>query len=331
MLESVKDKFLNNSNTSEIVKTYSLNLLFKSKDEEVDHKSNDDNYYHLIIELSTLAIEKYLSGISMDELVHAGECLLSGNQRFWKMINTGELQDLKSLELELRLLYKKNYNKNLPDRIITLIKMFSADEKLSYLKGQLCSANIPNFKVAPFELNSRHAFDSIVKEYFVDLKKEAELLVNDQVKAIPYKMYGPNWSRLPIYRNGKFEDKYEPSMPNTFAFVKKCEELGRLISFDLLLMEPGKKLFHHSDGFAFFDNWQLGLIIPNDCGLNVMGEKIMHEEGKSFLFNDSFNHYAWNGSEERRVIATAWVVHREWSEDEVHALKFLAKTMKWGS
>ncbi len=57
----------------------------------------------------------------------------------------------------------------------------------------------------------------------------------------------------------------------------------------------------------------------------------MHEEGKSFLFNDSFNHYAWNGSEERRVIATAWVVHREWSEDEVHALKFLAKTMKWGS
>lgn len=327
MLELIKNEFLTEKIRLDILDKYSLNLLFRNDEKKVEYRSNNNDYFDLIFDFKPEIESYYTKNLSIDDLIHRGKCVISGNQRFWKMLNSKESLELKNIELELRLLFKKD----IPSRVIQLIKMLSGQEKIKYQKGQLCSATIPDFKVLPYEINSDFSFNKFVDDYYEDIKEEAKLLINNQVKTTPYKMYGPAWSRLAIFRNGHFEEEHLSQLPKTYQFAKECEKLGRLISFDLLLMEPGKKLYYHSDGFAFFDNWQLGVIVPEDCGLEVIGERIIHEENKSFLFNDSFNHYAWNNSNDRRVIISAWAVHREWNEEEVTALKFLAKIMKWGS
>lgn len=326
-----KEKFLSDSFHQEIIKKYSLNIKFVSNEFEDVHKSREDNYFNLTFELSNNGLAKYLKGISLDDLVHNGDCLVSGHQKFWKIINTRQIIEFQKIDTQLRLLYKKDFKNDMPPRVIELIEMMTGDYEFNYERGQLCSATIPSNNIKPLELNVEHPFNSILDDYFNEIQSESKQVLKGQIKTSPYKLYGEKWSRLALYRNGELNNDLIHTMPKTLEFVKKCESFGRLISFDLLLMEPGKELYYHSDGFAFFDNWQCGVIVPKDCVLEVMGNKVEHEPKKTFLFNDSFNHKAWNSSDSPRIILSAWIVHREWNDEEVDALKFLARTFKWGS
>ena len=52
----------------------------------------------------------------------------------------------------------------------------------------------------------------------------------------------------------------------------------------------------------------LPLLIPNECGLRVGGEVVEWVEGKVLVFDDSFVHDVWNGSNETRIVLffNAW-------------------------
>ena len=52
----------------------------------------------------------------------------------------------------------------------------------------------------------------------------------------------------------------------------------------------------------------LALLIPASCGIRVGAETRHWEEGKCLIFDDSFEHEAWNRSAELRavLIVEAW-------------------------
>jgi len=62
------------------------------------------------------------------------------------------------------------------------------------------------------------------------------------------------------------------------------------------------------------------LVIPNDCALRVGGETRPWKDGEALIFDDSFEHEAWNRSNERRVILLFEIWRPEISETERSAL-----------
>ncbi len=62
------------------------------------------------------------------------------------------------------------------------------------------------------------------------------------------------------------------------------------------------------------------LILPADCALRVGGETRPWKDGEALIFDDSFEHEAWNRSQERRVILLFEVWRPEISETERSAL-----------
>ncbi len=62
------------------------------------------------------------------------------------------------------------------------------------------------------------------------------------------------------------------------------------------------------------------LILPSNCALRVGGETRPWKDGEALIFDDSFEHEAWNRSNERRVVLLFEVWRPEISEAERSAL-----------
>ena len=92
------------------------------------------------------------------------------------------------------------------------------------------------------------------------------------------------------------------------ALCKKTTELidqiPELISCDFSYMEPNTHILPHKGYSRMVLRCHLPLIVPNpaDCGIRVGNETRHWEEGKLLIFDDSFEHEAWNKSNERRVV-----------------------------
>jgi aspartyl/asparaginyl beta-hydroxylase (cupin superfamily) len=60
----------------------------------------------------------------------------------------------------------------------------------------------------------------------------------------------------------------------------------------------------------------LPLIVPESCGLRVGNEVRTPAEGKAWVFDDTIEHEAWNGSAETRVILLFEIWRPELSDAE---------------
>lgn len=71
------------------------------------------------------------------------------------------------------------------------------------------------------------------------------------------------------------------------------------------ILSPRKHILDHRGPYKGVLRYHLGLIVPQDapaCRIRV-GEDVRHwEEGKSLMFDDTFNHEVWNDTDETRVV-----------------------------
>ena len=70
------------------------------------------------------------------------------------------------------------------------------------------------------------------------------------------------------------------------------------------IMEPGAHLNPHRDPFGGSLRYHLGLITPNDdrCFIDVDGERYSWRDGQGVMFDETYIHYAENGTDENRII-----------------------------
>jgi aspartyl/asparaginyl beta-hydroxylase (cupin superfamily) len=71
------------------------------------------------------------------------------------------------------------------------------------------------------------------------------------------------------------------------------------------ILSPRKHILDHRGPYKGVLRYHLGLIVPREtaqCRIRV-GSDIRHwQEGKSLLFDDTFNHEVWNDTDETRVV-----------------------------
>lgn len=97
-----------------------------------------------------------------------------------------------------------------------------------------------------------------------------------------------------------------------FGNCRRCPETARIVktipgmkTAMFSIFAPGKRLPPHRGPFKGVLRYHLALSVPEParaCGIRV-GEETRHwEEGKSLIFDDTFDHEAWNDTNGVRVI-----------------------------
>jgi beta-hydroxylase len=109
------------------------------------------------------------------------------------------------------------------------------------------------------------------------------------------------WKRFYL----KWYDASHPSAeqlcPQTYALLKSIPSVKAAMFAEL---PPGGKLNPHRDPFAGSLRYHLGLATPNDdrCFIDVDGERHSWRDGQGVMFDETYIHWAINGSESDRII-----------------------------
>jgi aspartyl/asparaginyl beta-hydroxylase (cupin superfamily) len=110
------------------------------------------------------------------------------------------------------------------------------------------------------------------------------------------------WKTFFIYGYG-FKAKLGVEMcPRTAALM---EQIPGMKTAMFSILSPRKHILDHRGPYKGVLRYHLGLIVPREaenCRIRV-GEDIRHwDEGKSMIFDDTFNHEVWNETDETRVV-----------------------------
>ncbi len=110
------------------------------------------------------------------------------------------------------------------------------------------------------------------------------------------------WKTFFLYGYG-FKAKLGVEMcPRTAALM---EQIPGMKTAMFSILSPRKHILDHRGPYKGVLRYHLGLIVPRDaeaCRIRV-GEDIRHwQEGKSMIFDDTFNHEVWNDTDQTRVV-----------------------------
>jgi aspartyl/asparaginyl beta-hydroxylase (cupin superfamily) len=108
--------------------------------------------------------------------------------------------------------------------------------------------------------------------------------------------------------------------PNTWA---ACQKIPGLITVMFSILEPGKHLPPHRGPYNGVLRLHLGLIVPEPreaLGIRVAKDVYRWKEGEAVIFDDAYEHEAWNRTAHTRVVLFV---------DFVKPLRFPANFLNW--
>lgn len=116
----------------------------------------------------------------------------------------------------------------------------------------------------------------------------------------------PAWEALFFYRRGKRHDDNHLRCPGTSAVLESidlCRIADQTPEICFSRLKPGSHILRHFGVSNTRAVMHLPLVVPPDCALNLVGVGEHHwREGELVLFDDTYDHEAWNRSDRDRVI-----------------------------
>lgn len=115
----------------------------------------------------------------------------------------------------------------------------------------------------------------------------------------------PSWTGYYFYRHGARRDDNGAACPVTSAALETlplCRVAGHGPEVLFSVFTPGTHLLPHRGVTNTRVVGHLPLIVPPDCALRVGGEVHAWREGEVVVFDDTYEHEAWNRSERLRVV-----------------------------
>jgi len=166
-----------------------------------------------------------------------------------------------------------------------------------------------------------------------DIRGELQEVMQDQTKFTPYvegrserflkndggMFNNPEWSAFFLWKNGEMVTENAARCPKTLAAfdgVPLTRIGGRAPSILFSLLRPGARIPPHTGFLNARLICHLPLIVPPNCNFRVGNDVRSWSEGKAWVFDDSIEHEAANGSDQIRVILIFDVWRPELTEDE---------------
>ncbi|WP_245515283.1 aspartyl/asparaginyl beta-hydroxylase domain-containing protein [Rhizobium deserti] len=129
------------------------------------------------------------------------------------------------------------------------------------------------------------------------------------------------WKTFFLLGFGVKSEQNIKTCPETWKAMQKIPGLTTVM---FSIFEPGKHLPAHRGPYNGVLRLHLGLIVPENSGDNLairIKDQVCHwQEGKVLIFDDAYEHEAWNHTDKTRVVLFV---------DFVKPLKFPARLVNW--
>jgi aspartate beta-hydroxylase len=115
----------------------------------------------------------------------------------------------------------------------------------------------------------------------------------------------PTWDGYYFYRHGERREDNCAACPRTAAALDAlplCRVREHAPETFFSVFTPGTHLLPHRGVTNTRIVAHLPLMVPEDCALSVGGEDHAWQEGRIVVFDDTFEHEAWNRSDRSRVV-----------------------------
>lgn len=141
----------------------------------------------------------------------------------------------------------------------------------------------------------------------------------------------PAWDAFFFYRHGQRIDAHHARCPQTSALlerIERCEIAGQAPEICFSLLAPGSHILPHYGVTNTRLVMHLPLLVPTGCALNIVDAGEHHwREGELVMFDDTFQHEAWNHSDMPRVILLMDCWNPELTIEERLAVKKLVEAI----
>jgi len=129
-----------------------------------------------------------------------------------------------------------------------------------------------------------------------------------------------------IFFNMKFPDN-AALCPNTAKLIYSIPEI---ISCDYSFLKPHTHIQPHKGYTKMVLRCHLPLIVPpgNKCAIRVGDETKEWEEGKLIIFDDSFEHEAWNRSDQNRAVLMFDIPNPLWGYSAYEISKYKIENLE---
>jgi len=204
----------------------------------------------------------------------------------------------------------------------------------------------PDIPSTPYLDPNLQPWAQTLADAYPDIRAEATQVISDQVPLPSFLTYKENtrvedhvsgdgarpaWDAFFFYRHGKRYDENHARCPKTSAIIESIEtcrirDQAPEICFSVLT--PGTHIMPHYGVTNTRVVMHLPLIVPSDCALKIVdGEEHHWKEGELVMFDDTFQHEAWNRSNSTRVVLLmdAWNPHL--TQVERQAVKLLVESI----
>ncbi|WP_038182359.1 aspartyl/asparaginyl beta-hydroxylase domain-containing protein [Vibrio rhizosphaerae] len=130
------------------------------------------------------------------------------------------------------------------------------------------------------------------------------------------------WNIFPLWYMGvnlPFMSAHCPNLSRIAAEIPRCGMLHPFSEALLSWQDPHTHLAAHCSVDSLRLRYSVGIIVESDCSLRVGEVRKQWETGESIIFEDCFEHEAWNGDKSRLVfIIDTW--HPDLTAIECEAL-----------
>ncbi|MGH8243607.1 MAG: aspartyl/asparaginyl beta-hydroxylase domain-containing protein [Steroidobacteraceae bacterium] len=140
----------------------------------------------------------------------------------------------------------------------------------------------------------------------------------------------PAWQGFYFYRHGLRREENHALCPRTSAALAALPLVhirGNAPEVMFSVLTPGTHILPHRGVTNTRVVCHLPLVVPEGCALIVGGERHEWREGVAVLFDDTYEHEAWNRGSETRVVLIADVWNPNLTAAEREAVSVLAGAM----
>lgn len=203
---------------------------------------------------------------------------------------------------------------------------------------------VPGIPPQPwFERNKIDGIHELEKAAIPIREEFLALLNDDEAGFLPYVRQGPgvpaamqnlagksDWSSYHLYKDGERLQEHCERCPETVTAVDRmpmprCKGNAPEVFFSVL--KPGAHIKPHYGVANTKLAIHLALIVPEDCALRCGSETRGWNEGQCIIFDDSFEHEAWNRSDSLRAVLILEAWNPYLSDTEKTALTLLCNAI----
>jgi len=172
------------------------------------------------------------------------------------------------------------------------------------------------------------------------LEKNYSIILNE-LEALRKQSENEHWSPIfPSYIHPESKNKWKIFTFQFFGIkhplnckicpktVAVLQQIPNLISADFSYLPPHTKILPHKGFSKMVLRAHLGLIVPQNCNLRVGDETREWKVGKMLIFDDSYEHEAWNNSDEDRFVLMLDIANPRWEYTAKEICNFKIKNLE---